>query len=219
MLPSVRTASAGRPAVLGFDHPMRRLTREVAFDADSWTPKRAANVASLFDDLAPTWSDRDVPERHDALRDAMERGGPFAAGACLEVGVGTGAGSCDLLEVFDQVISVDLSWEMLVRASMPAARVRADGASLPVPDRAVRVVALINMFLFPKEVDRVLASDGAVLWVSTMGDATPIYLSSRDVLDALPGDWDGVASSAGWGEWLVARRGSSTRGSRRIPTP
>ena len=62
------------------------------------------------------------------------------------------------------------------------------------------------MFLFPDEVDRVLANDGVLLWVSTLGDATPIYLPPEDVLRALPGAWDGIAADAGWGNWLVARR-------------
>jgi len=42
--------------------------------------------------------------------------------------------------------------------------------------------------------------------VSTLGDATPIYLPPADVMRALPGEWDGVTADAGWGTWLVARR-------------
>jgi hypothetical protein len=68
------------------------------------------------------------------------------------------------------------------------------------------VVALINMFLFPVEVARVLADDGVLLWMSTNGDQTPIYLPPADVLNALPGAWDGVTSQAGWRTWLTARR-------------
>lgn len=206
LLPRVVPAVPGRPEAPALDHPMRRLTREVASDPRSWTPKRAANVASLFDDLAPTWAARDVPERHDALRDALSRGGPFPAGTCLEVGAGTGAGYGDLLQTFSRTVSMDLAWEMLVRGPRLALRVQADGASLPVASGAVEVVALVNMLLFPQEVARVLAPQGELLWVSTLGDATPIYLSPTEVLAALPGDWNGVASSAGWGEWIVARR-------------
>ncbi|MHB8670679.1 MAG: class I SAM-dependent methyltransferase [Acidimicrobiales bacterium] len=185
---------------------MRRVTREVAFREGTWTRERAQKVASLFDELAPTWSDRDVAERHDALRDALARGGPFPTGPCLEVGAGTGSATVDLSGVFDVVVSMDLSREMLARGAGTVPRVLADGSRLPVAPRSVAVVALINMLLFPLEVARAVASDGAVLWVNTNGDATPIYLSAGDVLDALPGEWDGVASSAGWGTWLVARR-------------
>jgi hypothetical protein len=84
--------------------------------------------------------------------------------------------------------------------------VQADGAHLPLPSGSVDVVALVNAFLFPLEVARVLRPAGAVLWVSTLGDRTPIYLPPDVVLDRLPGEWDGLSSLAGWGEWLVARR-------------
>jgi hypothetical protein len=73
------------------------------------------------------------------------------------------------------------------------------------PD-SVAVVVLINMFLFPAETSRVLADDGVVLWVSTNGEETPIYLPPADVLSALPGRWLGTTSQARWGTWLTARR-------------
>ena len=65
---------------------------------------------------------------------------------------------------------------------------------------------LINMFLFPTEISRVLTDDGVVLWVSTNGEQTPIYLPPADVLRALPGTWEGITSEAGWGTWLTALR-------------
>lgn len=188
---------------------MRLVTRELAFEPSAWTPQRATEVAALFDMLAPTWSERDVPERHDALRDALQRGGPFPDGVCVEVGAGTGSATPDLLAAFDTVISTDMSVEMLrlFRAASPT--MLADAAHLPLPARSVAVLALVNMFLFPAEVDRVLARDGVVLWVSTNGDATPIYLSGADVLDALPGEWDGITAAAGWGTWTTASRAVS----------
>ncbi|MGI8684459.1 MAG: hypothetical protein ACR2MO_05120, partial [Acidimicrobiales bacterium] len=85
-------------------------------------------------------------------------------------------------------------------------RLRADSSTLPVRHGAAAVVALVNMFLFPAEVDRVLAPDGVLLWVNTLGDATPIHLPATDVQAALPGDWDGVAADAGWGTWATFRR-------------
>jgi SAM-dependent methyltransferase len=196
----------GRPDIGGADHPMRLVTRQLAFEPDAWTPARAAEVAALFDMLAPSWSERDIPQRHDALRDAVQRGGPFPAGVCLEVGAGTGSATPDLLAAFDAVVSTDMSIEMLRHFRSTTPTMLADGARLPVADGSVGVLALVNMFLFPREVDRVLAPDGVLLWVSTNGDGTPIYLPASDVLAALPGDWDGVAASAGWGTWATARR-------------
>jgi SAM-dependent methyltransferase len=200
-------AKPGRPDIGGPDHPMRRVTREIAFEPNTWTARRAAEVNELFDSLAPAWSSRDIPERHDALRDALVRGGPFPDGLCLEVGAGTGSATADLQGAFDTVVSTDMSIDMLRRFAASTPIVRADAARLPVRSGAVSVLALVNMFLFPAEADRVLAPDGVLLWVSTNGDATPIYLPPNDVVAALPGGWDGVTAEAGWGTWLTARRG------------
>ena len=65
---------------------------------------------------------------------------------------------------------------------------------------------MINMLLFPHEVDRVLRPAGVVLWVNTLGDQTPIHLPAADVLEALPGEWSGATADAGTGFWLSARR-------------
>jgi hypothetical protein len=84
--------------------------------------------------------------------------------------------------------------------------VQSDASQLPVRSKSAAVVALVNMFLFPAEVARVLADDGVLLWVSSNGDGTPIYLPPRDVVRALPGEWHAVAADAGWGTWCTARR-------------
>jgi len=65
---------------------------------------------------------------------------------------------------------------------------------------------MINMLLFPTEVDRVLKPTGTVLWINSLGDQTPIHLPAADVLEALPGAWRGVSARAGTGFWLAARR-------------
>jgi hypothetical protein len=75
-------AKPRRPEV-GFAAAMQELTRGVAFKPAAWTRERAAQMTALFDSLATAWPDRDRPERHDALRDALMRGGPFPGGPCL----------------------------------------------------------------------------------------------------------------------------------------
>jgi SAM-dependent methyltransferase len=205
-LPAIVTVASERPEVGGPDHPMRRVTADTAFAPESWTPERAAKVGELFDSLAPTWKERDGPERHASVLDALDRGGPFPRGTCIEVGSGAGIATPVLIDRLSDVVALDLSFEMLALAGSDAPRVQADASVLPIRSHAVAVVALINMFLFPAEVDRVLAPDGVLLWVSTLGDATPIYLPPADVVRALPGDWDGVTAEAGWGTWLIARR-------------
>jgi SAM-dependent methyltransferase len=205
-LPATIPPKPGRPQIGGPDHPMRIVTREIAFDPEGWNAGRVTQVRDLFNELAPTWASRDIPERHDALRDALDRGGPFPGGLCLEVGAGTGSATPDLQATFDRLVSTDMSIGMLRLFAATSPIVQADAARLPIASGSVAVLALVNMFLFPAEADRVLAAEGVLLWVSTNGDETPIYLPAADVLDALPGTWDGVAASAGWGTWLTAHR-------------
>jgi SAM-dependent methyltransferase len=207
VLPRVVPSPPDRPDVAGADHPMRAVTRQIAFEPGGWTPERKAKVAALFDSLAPGWDTRfQADETQPPLRDALARGGPLA-GPCVEVGAGTGRATVALVERFGPVLAVDVSAEMLARFGEPRAQpVLADGGSLPVGDGAVGTVVLVNAFLFPAELDRVLRPDGAVVWVNTLGDATPIHLPVADVVDALPGRWRAVTADAGWGTWAVVRR-------------
>ena len=195
------------PDIDGTDHPVREVTRGVAADETFWTTDTAAEMTERFDELAPDWSNRLRPEEFVGLPDACGRGGLDSEALCLEVGSGTGFGTVHLAEHFRRVIAVDLSAGMLALAPLGLApRVRADGAGLPLADDSVDVVALINMLLFPSEVDRVLRPGGAVLWFNTLGVRTPIHLPAPEVAKALPGAWRGVASEALWATWCVLRR-------------
>ena len=128
----------------------------------------------------------------------------------------TGVQTCALpillSEWLGEVAAMDLSLEMLRHAPTTAPRVQADASSLPLAAGTVGVLVAVNMFLFPLEVDRVLAAGGVLLWVSSLAERTPIYLSAADVRAALPGDWAGVAARAGGGSWCVMRRTSATTG-------
>lgn len=186
---------------------MRKVTRQVAFDAGGWTDERRAKVGELFDSLASEWHTREHPLRMVPLADAFERGGPLGYGVGLEIGSGTGLGTAWLSARFELLVAVDLSWEMLALSPPdPAPRMQADASALPFADGSIDAVVLINMLLFPDEVARVLKPDGALVWVNTSGDRTPIHLPADDVDAALPGDWTGVASEAAWGTWAVLRR-------------
>lgn len=189
------------------DHPMRAVTRQIAFEhgAGGWTAERRAKVAALFDGLAPEWHQHlHDPQRTAPLHDAYERGGIPAGGRCLEVGSGDGANTAFLADHHDVVVAVDLSFEMLVRGT--GDRVRADAGAAPVRSASIDVAVLVNAFLFPAEVDRLLAPGGVLVWVNTAGDQTPIHLADGDVEAALGGAWDGIGAAAGWGTWSVWRR-------------
>jgi ubiquinone/menaquinone biosynthesis C-methylase UbiE len=206
-LPVVVPAPPDRPKIGSPEHPMRIATRRIAFEPAYWNAAEATRVASFFDELAPTWTDRFGRDEMRPLIDALERGGPFGS-RCLEVGAGTGSATKLLLEHFATVIALDVSAEMLARFIVAnAAKLLADGAALPVPDASVDAIVLVNAFLFPREYDRVLARNGVIIWVNTLADDTPIHMPIADVVAALPGTWNAIASHAGWGSWGVVRRG------------
>jgi len=206
-LPRVDEMPADRPQMAGPEHPIRVMTRQIAFDSGAWTAERKRKVAELFDGMAPEWSQRTRDERREPLRDALARGGELPRGWCVEIGSGTGASTPDLAQRFEKVIALDLSREMLRHAPAPPGhRVQADAAALPLTDGSAACIVLVNALLFPTETDRVLSATGTLIWVSSLGEFTPIYLSAADVHEALPGEWTGVASDAGWGSWAAFRR-------------
>lgn len=201
-----------QPSGLGSDdHPMRVMTRRAAGLAPGgWDDAARAEVAAFFDALAPSWESRTTPERAAVVTDCLERGLPpdlDRAGVCVEVGSGTGAYTAALAERWATVLAVEVSLEMSRRApAAPGHRVIADGARLPLADGAAAAVVLVNAFLFPAEVERVLGPGGVVVWVNSSGPETPIHLPAGELVATLPGRWDAVHSRAGAGTWAVARR-------------
>ena len=200
------------PSGLGSpEHPMRVMTRRAAGLVDPpWDDEARSEVTAYFDQLAPDWHTRTSPQRDAVVADALDRG--LAAtghptGICIELGSGIGAYTPMLAERWDAVLAVEVSLEMLRLAPADVgSRVLADGARLPLADSTAGAVVLVNCFLFPEEVARVLRRDGLVVWVNSSGAETPIHLAPAEVVAALPGTWDGVQSTAGVGQWCVLRR-------------
>jgi SAM-dependent methyltransferase len=196
-----------RPQVGGPDHPMRKVTRQIAFEPGGWTAERRAKVADLFDGLAPDWNSRFTSEESSGpLDDAFARGGALT-GPCLEVGAGTGLATQRIGREFDQVVAIDVSIGMLQRFIHDHAQpVLADAGALPLADAFVGTIIAVNAFLFPSEYDRVLGPGGAIVWINSLAEDTPIHLPVDEAVDALPGAWTAVTSEAGWGLWAVIRR-------------
>lgn len=207
-LPILIPGEGEPPAGLGADHPMRQVTRAVAFEPDGWNAERKQQVITLFDQLAGEWNTREVPGREAPLLDALHRGLDAAPELqhrlAIDIGAGTGLFAQELAERFPLLVAVDISSEMIRRTPPElAARVQADANDLPLPAGSVDALVLVNCFLFPAEVQRVLAPHGVVVWVNSRGSDTPIHLTAHEVDQALPGAWTGVASMAGWGTWSV----------------
>ncbi len=193
------------------EHPMRVMTRRVAgLQAPAWDDAARIEVAGFFDVLATEWHTRSSPERFAVVTDALIRGLDPLLDRCetaVELGSGTGFYSPMLAERFAAALAVDIAIEMSLRAPAgPAHRVLADGGALPVADASVDALVLINAFLFPSEVDRVLRPGGALLWVNSSGPQTPIHLTTAEVVEALPFATEGRESRAGAGSWAALQR-------------
>ena len=193
---------------MGERHPMRTVTRAAAAEVGVWQGGTPAMVQRWFDDLAGEWHTHASPERLLPLVDALDRGGPVPDhGTWLELGCGDGWITPTLVSRAPSLVSMDLSWEMIRRAAPKAsAPLQADAAHLPFDDHAFNVVVLVNMLLFPWELDRVLAPGGSLVWLSSRGEATPIHLTPEQVAAAMPGRWGGPAAQHGTGIWTVLRR-------------
>lgn len=192
--------------VFGSDHPIREMTRKIAFGGE-WTAESASMIRGIFDSMAPSWAaDHDVEERQASIVDALDRGG-VAPGRIVELGCGSGSGTSQLAARGFDVVALDLSLEMLLQAPAEAASwVQGDSSCLPFAAGSAPALQLVNMLLFPQEIDRVLQPDGALIWVNTIGEETPIHLPPEDVVAALPGSWTAIAGRAGTGLWCVAHR-------------
>ncbi|MXV97670.1 MAG: class I SAM-dependent methyltransferase [Acidimicrobiaceae bacterium] len=194
-----------QPARFGSDHPMRTVTEQIGA-GDGWSPERASFVAGVFDELSVGWhADHSSDLRLAPLEDALDRG-EVGRGRLVEIGCGTGAATERIATRGPVAAALDLSPRMLALAdSSVAPFVRADASALPLATGSVDVMVLVNMFMFAAEYDRALAPGGRFVWISTMGDETPIYLPPQEVMEFLPGRWTAIGSYAGTGFWLVAR--------------
>ena len=195
-----------KPARFGSDHPMRTVTQQIG-SGDGWSSERASFVAGVFDGLSVGWhADHSSDLRMAPLEDALDRG-DLGPGRLVEIGCGTGAATERISARRPVAAALDLSPRMLAYADPTVAPfVRADAGALPLAAGSVDVMVVVNMFMFAASYDRVLAPEGQFVWISTMGDETPIYLPPAEVVDLLPGRWTATGSYAGTGLWLVARR-------------
>jgi len=210
-LPRVVPADPGKPA-RAEAAASQQASLDLAVHPSSWSQDKADEVVRRYTELAPVWDGQRGGYRPVPLTDALQRGGPWPDGLCLEVGCGTGLLTTLLAGVWPQVVSMDLTWEMLRRAT-GRQRVLGDASRLPVRDGCAQAVVLADVPLFADEVVRSLASDGVVVWSNALGVDAPHHVPIATVLgvleDASDGPWSAVTSEAGWGLWAVLRRDSA----------
>lgn len=200
-MPQIIPAPPGKPIL---DHlvELQAFARAIAVDG-VWTTDIARATANSFDGMAATWNTEHSTNRFDAVHDALRRGDIPVGGRCLEIGSGTGQLTPLLVEHFDEVVSADLSIAMLFQAPSESVRICCDAARLPMHDHIFDAAVLVDTFCFARELARVLKPNGHIAWINLLGQDSPLYVPASDIADALPGNWGGTESAAGWGSWSV----------------
>ena len=184
----------------------RAATRVVVAEPRLWPVFRRL-LRFQFDALAPSWEGRRGPESLQALAAALDRL-ERAPDRILDLGTGTGLAARFLADRFPDasIVGADLSPAMLeeARRLTPGARISyelADGSHLPYPSGSFDLVVLLNMIPFFDELARVTAAAGAVVFASSSGADTPIYVPTETLRRELEGRgftrFEDVAAGAG----------------------
>ena len=193
---------------------MRHITRDVVYK-NLWNSNLVEEVKKLFDEKASEWSTtRNIPSRGIPVLDALERGEVYGE-KVVDLGAGTGLATQLLVNKFESVVALDISKEMIKNSVTPETpQVCADGGCLPFASNSIDVFLVMNMILFPNEIERCLKDEGFLVWVSSRGPETPIYLPPEEVIDLMSANsevsWFGVSAYTLEGSWLVARRSITT---------
>lgn len=173
-----------------------------------WPSEETASVRAMWDTLASGWKEiARGPHQATPLVDAVERI-EHMPDHVLEVGTGTGLGTRALMSLLPKatLVAADLSPAMLREARAEGTRtplVATDSAALAFKSEAFDLVVLLNTYLFPTEVLRVLVHGGSVIGAWSLGAKTPIYISPEQAEDALGAE--AVTAEAAWGDWWRVR--------------
>jgi SAM-dependent methyltransferase len=187
----------------------RLTTRAVVRRPRVWRLFRSP-LRKQFDQMAGGWEERMGPEGLVPLGAALDKL-PSPPRRVLDLGTGTGKAARVVAKRFPEadIIGVDFSSEMIAAAQklLPddlSDRVRfqvADASALPFEDGAFDLVTLLNMIPFFEELARVTAPGGRVVFASSFGAETPIYVppdTLRERLGTLGfGNFEELTAGAG----------------------
>jgi ubiquinone/menaquinone biosynthesis C-methylase UbiE len=126
----------------------------------------------------------------------------------LEVSCGTGQATAPLTGFASRVYALDINESMLDLAPrLPeVCYLVGDVHSLPIRTGAVPLLVGLNAVPHVREFDRVLSADGQLLWCTSFGPGTPLYVDPDRLLGLFGPGWRGEAGRAGHGDWLLLSR-------------
>lgn len=189
-------------------HPSRVALEGVLADPDDGAAWRT--LAQAYHEMSDEWTAFACGQR---WYDAPVRAGLARAQRvdwALEVGCGTGQATASLTGFAPRIVATDVNMSMLAKApALPEARYFAsDVRALPVSTGTVPLLVGLNAVPCVREFDRAIARDGQLLWCTSFGSGTPLYVEPGRLLRLFGRGWQGEAGRAGHGEWTLLSRTS-----------
>jgi SAM-dependent methyltransferase len=204
--PPVDPPTAPPPDLHAATHRSRIALTQVLADPNdeqAWT-----GLTDQYDEMAAEWTDwaDEQPWYTAPVTAGLAHANP--ADLIVELSCGTGQATSVLAAIGAQVIATDVNAAMLERATpRPNTRyVRVDVRQLPFPDRSVPLIVGLNAIPHLGEINRVIATGGQLLWCTSFGPGTPLYIEPTWLLHLLGPHWHGEGGNAGHGEWTLYTR-------------
>jgi SAM-dependent methyltransferase len=195
------------PDLAGATHASRHALERVLADPDdddAWE-FLARSYAAMAAEW-PEWSRSQERWYAAPVRAGLSQARP--APWALEVGCGTGEATPLVASHAQRVMATDVN-EAMVRLAPRLARVTrvvSDVRQLPVADATVSLLVGLNAVPHIKEFNRVVATDGQLLWCTSFGPGTPLYVDPQRLAGMLGDSWSGQAGHAGHGDWILLTR-------------
>ncbi|MFS8478309.1 MAG: class I SAM-dependent methyltransferase [Micromonosporaceae bacterium] len=177
--------------------------------ADPYDDEAWGLLSAYYDEAADGWGEWVQTQRWYVapVRAGLDHAKP--AETVLEVSCGSGQATPLLDAYAPLVLATDSSPSMLAEAPRALRHTRyalVDVRRLPVRTGSVDLIVGLNAVPHVDEFARVLAPWGQLLWCTSFGAGTPLYVDVERFVRLLGPGWRADAGRAGHGEWLLATR-------------
>jgi len=206
--PTTHVPSEPPPDLAADSHRSRAALERVLkdpLDEEAWDL-----LAAYYDEAAEGWEEwvATQPWYVAPVEAGLARARP--ARMVVEVSCGSGQATPLLDAYASLVVATDTSDDMLSEAPRTLARTRyaiVDVRRMPFRTGRVDLLVGLNAVPHTAEFARVLAPSGQLLWCTSFGAGTPLYVEPERFTELMGPGWRGEAGRAGHGEWLLLTRG------------